>query len=142
MSIPGIADASERAVEAAQSASLSSSALGGMGEDAFLQLMVAQLKYQNPMQPSDPSAMMEQTSMFTQVEAMRDVLEMQQQLIGFQEVVLASSLVGKGVTADTASGQVSGTVDGVRFTDEGPLLQVGDREIPLGDTRQVGVADA
>jgi len=32
-------------------------ALGGLGSDGFLKLMVAQLQYQNPMAPSDPSAM-------------------------------------------------------------------------------------
>ena len=38
------------------------------GKDMFLKLLVAQLKYQNPMEPVDSSQFMAQTAQFTMVE--------------------------------------------------------------------------
>jgi len=37
-------------------------------KDTFLKLLVAQLKYQNPMEPVDSSQFMAQTAQFTMVE--------------------------------------------------------------------------
>lgn len=130
--IPGTDPVSAAAAAAPQSAS---QAMGGLDSDAFLQLMVAQLRYQNPMSPSDPTAMLQQTAQFTQVETMQKLLTTQQQLMGFQEVVLASSFVGREVTAETADGAVTGTVDGVAFTEAGPVLQIGDRDVLLDEAR-------
>ena len=39
-----------------------------MGKDTFLKLLVAQLKYQNPLEPTDSAAFMAQTAQFTVVE--------------------------------------------------------------------------
>jgi flagellar basal-body rod modification protein FlgD len=115
-----------------------SSGVGALDSDAFLRLMVAQLKYQNPMQPSDPSAFMQQTAAFTQVETLQKIAATQQQLKGLDEVVLATTMVGQQVTADTDRGQVSGVVSGVTFTDQGALLQVGPDRIPVTQVRALG----
>jgi len=106
--------------------------LGGLGSDAFLNLLVAQLRYQNPMAPSDPSAMLQQTAAFTQVETMQRLAATQQQLLGLQRATVAADMVGKEVTAQATGGaQVTGVVDGVRFTGTGPVLLLGDREVPV-----------
>jgi flagellar basal-body rod modification protein FlgD len=41
---------------------------GEMGKDAFLQLLVAQLKYQDPSTPADSREFLAQTAQFTMVE--------------------------------------------------------------------------
>lgn len=108
-------------------------ALGQLGSDAFLQLLVAQLKYQNPMNPSDSTAMLEQTAMFTTVETLQSIAEMNQTLMGFQEVTMALGVVGKHIEGLSLDGyQIEGNVDSVRFTADGPflLLDTGD-EMPM-----------
>ena len=108
-------------------------ALGQLGSDAFLQLLVAQLKYQNPMNPSDSTAMLEQTAMFTTVETLQSIAEMNQTLMGFQEVTMALGVVGKRIEALNLDGmQVEGNVESVRFTADGPFLSLdtGD-EVPM-----------
>lgn len=106
--------------------------LGSLGGEAFLNLLVAQLRYQNPMAPSDPSAMLQQTAAFTQVETMQRLAAAQQQLLGLQRATVAADMVGKEVTAQAADGaQITGVVDGVRFTGTGPVLLLGDREVPV-----------
>jgi len=116
----------------AQAAS-TESALGQLGSDAFLQLLVAQLKYQNPMNPSDSSAMLEQTALFTTVETLQSIAEMNQTLMGFQEVTMALGVVGKHITALSMDGtQVDGNVESVRFTADGPFLNLDSgEEIPM-----------
>ncbi len=108
-------------------------ALGQLGSDAFLQLLVAQLKYQNPMNPSDSTAMLEQTAMFTTVETLQSIAEMNQTLMGFQEVTMALGVVGKHIEALSLEGyQIEGNVESVRFTADGPFLNLdtGD-EVPM-----------
>ena len=50
-----------------------------LDENTFLKLLVAQLKYQNPLQPTDPSTFMAQTAQFTQVEKLNQLVQMQTQ---------------------------------------------------------------
>lgn len=107
------------------------SALGGLDSQAFLKLLVAQLRYQNPMSPSDPAAMMQQTAQFTQIETLQQVAAAQNQLLGLSHVTIAADLVGQEVTAAMPGGEVRGTVDGLRFTDQGPVLLIGDDQVPL-----------
>lgn len=119
-------------------AGAAANSLGQLDGDAFLKLLVAQLKYQDPMSPSDGSKMMEQTAQFTQVQTMQQLVEMQQQLMGLQQTAIGSDLIGHRITATTETGaEVAGVVSGLRFTDEGPLLQVGEHEVPLDRARTV-----
>ena len=113
--------------------------LASLGGDAFLKLMVAQLRFQNPLAPSDPSAMLQQTAQFTQVETLQAVAKAQREIAGLQQVALAAQLVGKEVTAVTGDATtVRGVVDSVRFTADGPMLLIGDQEVPLAATSSLG----
>lgn len=115
------------------------SALGGLGSDAFLKLLVAQLRFQNPMAPSDPAAMLQQTAQFTQVETLQQMTSMQQQLLGLSKATMAADMVGKEVTARAPDGkETTGVVDGVRFTESGPLLSIGDAEVPVESVTRFG----
>ncbi len=117
--------------------------LGQLGTDAFLQLLVAQLRYQNPLAPTDGAAMLQQTATFTQVETLKEIAAINQQLIGFQQVTMGLGLVGKEIDAITSDGQpVSGEVESMRFTVDGPFLRLGDgREIPMENVVSVRQAD-
>lgn len=116
-----------------------SSSLGQLDSDAFLQLLVAQMKYQNPLQPTDASAMLEQTAQFTTVETLQAISETNQALLGFQQTTMALSVVGKEVNAFSLDGlPVQGVVDTVRFTADGPFLHLESGiEIPLSNVVEV-----
>jgi flagellar basal-body rod modification protein FlgD len=116
-------------------------ALGQLGSDAFLNLLVAQMRYQNPMAPSDGSAMLQQTAQFTTVETLQAISEANQRLMGFQQITMAMSVVGKRVEAITLDGAtISGTVDTVRFTADGPMLKIGASEVPMDNVLTVSEA--
>lgn len=111
--------------------------LGGMGSDAFLQLLVAQLRYQNPMEPTDGTEFLQQTAQFTQVETLQALADTQQQLMSLTQFSLAVGLSGKTVEAVTPSGTVTGEVSGVRHTADGPELEVGADWVPIGQIIEV-----
>lgn len=131
-------DATTSAAAAAANATPTASALGGLDSDAFLQLMIAQMRYQDPLAPSDPSAMMQQTSVLAQTEMIQQLAQAQQQLLGLQQAAIAQDLVGTEVTAQAADGSsISGTVEAVRFTASGPALVIDGAEVPFQATSEL-----
>jgi flagellar basal-body rod modification protein FlgD len=106
--------------------------LEAMGSDAFLKLFVAQLTNQNPMEPMDATQMMAQTAQFTMVENLQKISTFQQHVLGYTQMNAATSLIGKEVVALDADGnEVTGVVGDVRVTIDGPMLAIGDTELPL-----------
>ncbi len=103
-----------------------------MGKDTFLKLLVAQMKYQNPMSPSDPQQWMAQTAQFTMVEKLTELAEQgaaTNQALGLSA---ATGLVGRTVSwIGEDNTTVSGVVSGALSTIDGVRLQVGDEKIPL-----------
>lgn len=97
-------------------------ALGAMDSDMFLKLLVSQMKYQNPMSPSDPTAMLAQVAQYAQVEALNKMTTLQASGNALTEAQTATDLIGKTVTASDAKGDISGKVTAARFTDTGPIL--------------------
>jgi flagellar basal-body rod modification protein FlgD len=123
---------------AASAPQASAAGLGGLDGSAFLKLLVAQLRYQNPMSPSDPSAMLQQTASFTQVETLQALARAQQQILGLQQTAMAADLIGKAVSARAVDGsELRGTVEAVRFNQTGPVLLVGGTEIPLNGALEI-----
>ncbi|MCU1365073.1 MAG: hypothetical protein JWL72_2156 [Ilumatobacteraceae bacterium] len=95
---------------------------GGMGPDAFLKLLVAQLRYQNPMNPSDPTAMMGQVAQYAQVESLKKMQQGQATEQSLSEAKMATEMVGRTITATDGSATETGRVMSARFTPTGPIL--------------------
>lgn len=124
--------------EQSAAAAQSGTAVGRLDSDAFLQLLVAQMRFQNPMEPTDGTAMLQQTAQFTTVETLQSISELQTQLARMQQVSLAVDVVGKEVTAfDVAGSPITGTVDGVRFTADGAMLQIDGSEVLMDNVVSV-----
>lgn len=106
----------------------------GNSEDKqmFLDLLVAQLRYQDPSNPADSSEFLAQSAQFTALEKMQDVADQTALVLGAQMAFGASSLVGRTVTYTGADGkEVTGSVSGVTFDAAGPVLDVGGTDVPL-----------
>ena len=114
------------------------SGLDAMDGEAFLRLFVAQLTNQNPMEPMDATQMMQQTAQFTMVESLEKISTYQQHVMGYSQMAMATTLVGKSIVGIGADGQqVTGVVGDVRVTADGPLLDLGDVELPLANLIRV-----
>ena len=113
-------------------------AQGNQDQDMFLQLLVAQLRYQDPMNPADTTQFLSQNAQFTALEKMQDVADQTAQLLAAQVAFGASGLVGRDITWSTPEGEtLSGTVDSVTFGPEGPVLGADGSEIPLAIVQSV-----
>jgi flagellar basal-body rod modification protein FlgD len=109
-----------------------SSASSQLDQETFLKLMVAQLRNQDPMNPTDSAEFLAQTAQFTSLEKLEVVADQSAQAFAAQMAFGASSLVGRTVTyTDSEGAEVTGTVSSVRFGSAGPLLGVGDAEVAL-----------
>ena len=118
------------------------SGLGSLDSDVFLQLMVAQLRYQNPMEPTDATAMMEQTAQFTTVETLQAIAETQRQIINMSQLNTAMDMVGKQVEAiDSFGAPTEGVVQGIKFTIDGVVLELEHTNVALTDVLSVNVVE-
>jgi flagellar basal-body rod modification protein FlgD len=109
-----------------------------LGQDAFLKLLVAQLKYQDPTNPSDGAQFMAQTAQFTQVEKLSQLAEEQKSLVAAQLQLSASNLVGRTVTYPGPDGvDVTGVVQSATFGGSSPTLRVGNTDVPLSSVKEV-----
>jgi flagellar basal-body rod modification protein FlgD len=100
-----------------------------LDSDAFLKLLVAQLKYQDPSKPTDSNEMMAQSAQFTMVQRLEDMAKSTASTLGIEQGMAASSLVGKSVSwLDTDGTTRTGTVSSASFggaTGGEPVLKVG-----------------
>ena len=109
-----------------------STGLGELGTDMFLQLLIAQLQNQNPLEPMDGSALMQQTSTLANVEAIQSVAQLQAHIVGLSQFGNATNMIGKIVQAeDPVLGLIEGLVTGVRVSENGPVLRIGSRDVSI-----------
>jgi flagellar basal-body rod modification protein FlgD len=107
-------------------------------KDMFLQLLVAQMRYQDPMNPTDSGEFLAQSAQFTALEKMQDVADQTAHLLSAQMAFGASGLIGKQVTwLDEDGASRSGSVSGVTFGADGPELDVGGTTLPLASVQSV-----
>jgi flagellar basal-body rod modification protein FlgD len=98
---------------------------GQLDQNAFLKLMIAQLKNQDPTKPQDPSEFMSQLAQFSQVTSTQNMESSIQSLTDSMrstQLINGTSLVGHDIlakaTTDTidAGGTVTGAVDAPKGT--------------------------
>jgi flagellar basal-body rod modification protein FlgD len=108
---------------------------------AFLQLLVAQLQYQDPSNPVDTSSFMQQTATLSQVQTMSSMASTLTSLAGAQQAQAATELIGKSVTyADGTGIQHTGVVTSAALLSSGATVHVDGADVPL--TRVMGVSAA
>jgi flagellar basal-body rod modification protein FlgD len=111
---------------------------------AFLQLLVAQLQYQDPTNPVDTSTFMNQTAMLSQVQSMNAMSATLTSLVADQQAQAATNLIGKKVTyADSSGIQQTGLVTAVTLGTSGAVLHLGDTvTVPLSGVLEVTAPSA
>lgn len=93
------------------SSSSSTAATPTVNYNEFLQLLIAELKNQDPTQPSDPTQYMSQLASFSQVEQQVQTNTSLSAMLTSSSLSQADSVIGKSVTS--ADGSTSGTIASV-----------------------------
>lgn len=107
-------------------------------KEMFLQLLVAQMRYQDPLNPTDSGQFLAQSAQFTALEKMQEVADQTAALLAAQVSFGASGLVGREITWTTPEGsERTGIVDSVSFGPEGPVLKADGSDITLASVQSV-----
>lgn len=106
-----------------------------MGKDDFLQLLVAQMKYQDPLEPTSNTEYIAQYATFSQVEQMQNMSQN-------MDLSRASTLVGKTVQVTTTMENgtdktIMGKVDYVKFENGKALVSIDEELYPLDEVSYV-----
>ena len=113
--------ATPSAAATASTASTAASSTAGatLNYNDFLQLLIAQLKNQDPTQPTDSTQFMSQLATFSEVEQTANSNSKLDSLLTSSALAQADTVIGHTVTS--ADGQTSGEVVSVKITANGPL---------------------
>lgn len=94
-----------------------------LGKDAFMQLLVAQIKNQDPLNPTDSSASIAQMAQFSSLEQMQNLNTTMTNIYNYQTtntLVSNAALIGKTVTAlDSDGNTVTGKINAVGLSNDG-----------------------
>ena len=97
---------------------------------AFLKLLVAQMKNQDPTSPMESTDYFAQLATFSQVEQSVQINNRLDQILQASVLSQAGSIIGRTVT--TADGEISGTVAEVRMFSDGIIAVLeGGEEVPI-----------
>ena len=121
--------------------------------NAFLKLLMAQLQYQDPLDPVDNSEFLNQQAMFTQVEELQNIGDALEDWSSdssqASSIMQASSLIGKEVTYanpnydkndENSEEYITGKVTSANFYTDATTLVVDGEEILLGLVASVSEA--
>jgi len=123
---------------------------GTLGKDAFLQLLVTQMKNQNPLDPQDNTQFVAQLAQFSSLESMQNLTTTVDSIATSyksSQALQASSLVGRSViidasstTVDTAKGMTGSIV--VPGSSSMTSVKIYDAQSNLVDTVDLGAQKA
>ena len=108
----------------------------GYDKDSFLKILVAQMKYQDPMEPTSNTEYISQYATFTQVEQMNN-------MANAMSLSRASEMVGKTVTITQTNpetgtkSEVQGVVDFVTYSGNKAFLNINGTNYNVDDVTQV-----
>lgn len=113
-----------------------------LGTDTFLQLLVTQMRYQDPFSGGqDMGEFMNQVAQFTMLERVIKLQQTLEDYVASQAPVKALTLLNKTVEVMDENGEVRrGEASKVRFEGGIPLIRVNDKEYYLQDIISVETA--
>jgi flagellar basal-body rod modification protein FlgD len=107
-----------------------------LGKDDFLNLLVTQMRYQDPLEPMSNTESIAQLAQFSALEQMTNIATAQNQASAFS--LIGKFVAGNRYLASTGLNEtISGMVDSVRVNGSEVLLRIGDVEIPLSGVTHV-----
>ena len=110
-----------------------------MEKEAFLKLLVTQLRHQDPTRPMEDKEFVSQMAQYSSLEQMRNLNNEMKNLIQSSSSSQAFNLLGKEVDAiiPETKTRIRGEVSSVFFQEGQIMLRVGNTAIGLGDIEAV-----
>lgn len=93
-------------------------------QEDFLQVLLAQLRYQDPLKPMDNSEFIAQFAQLTSLEQTQQMNQKLDVLLGLASASQAIELLGRTVEAGRDFGRVIGEVTTISYSGGNPLLTI------------------
>lgn len=103
----------------------------GPGKNEFLQLLVTQLRHQDPLKPLEDKEFIAQLAQFNTLEQMQQMNKSIEAFTATQDVMAAAGLLGKTVEYKVDQATLMGIVSRVSWATGTPKLTIGDKEVDL-----------
>lgn len=115
-----------------------SSSMDGLGQDAFMTLLLAQMKNQDPLKPMEDQDFIAQLAQFNSLSQLTELNNTMKEFIAAQSLTQGSALIGKTVTGLASDGStVTGLVSSLRLSGGQVTLEVDGVELPLDSVKSV-----
>ncbi|HOO57551.1 MAG TPA: flagellar hook capping FlgD N-terminal domain-containing protein [bacterium] len=119
---------------ATQLGSASTTSNDTLGKDAFLNLLVAEMKYQDPLDPMQNEDFIAELAQFNSLEQMMQLNDSFEQMLIMQNLTQANTFIGLEVSwFDSEGNAQSGVVDAVEVISSEPMLIVGNEIVSTSD---------
>ncbi|MCL2669799.1 MAG: hypothetical protein FWE89_03850 [Syntrophaceae bacterium] len=132
--------------KASSTASTSSSSTSTLGKDEFLKLLVAQLKNQDPLNPTDSTTFTSQLAEFSSLEQLTNLntelknQSLNQMTLGYAQ---SASMIGKEVLVEWSDGPRTGIVTAVHYQGNEIWATIDDQiKVPLSAISEVRQPEA
>lgn len=140
MQVNGVSNVNQ--VSAGGAANLARATGNGLDSDQFMQILLAQMTHQNPLEPMDNAEMLTQFSQLNSLQELREIRAGMDQLAASNQVIYLASLIGKSVRANRPDGKVlEGVVEEVVTEKGNPQLRIGNEKASLDDVIEVKAED-
>jgi flagellar basal-body rod modification protein FlgD len=122
--------------------STTGSGIAGLSTVDFLNLLITQLKNQDPLNPTSSDSFLTETSQLANVQGISQLNQNLTQMLSFQQLTQGADLIGKKVTYVTSGskGTQTGVVSGVSVANGQAQLTVGSATVPLSQVQSVTAA--
>lgn len=123
---------------ASNTASVAGKTSTSLDSNQFMQILMAQLTHQNPLEPMDSNEMMNQFSQLNSLQELRDIHTAMDKVSVSNQTTYLASLIGKTIKANRSDGKIlEGVVDGVLADKDNPQIRIGNELVDLADVIEI-----
>lgn len=116
----------------------SSLSAAGINQDQFLQLLVTQLRHQDPLNPTDGSQFAAQLAQFSTLDQLQQLNGHFSDMLSLQQLSGGSSLIGRKVRYKPGAGaEIQGVVSSLGVANGKVQLLINGSQVPLAQVTGV-----
>jgi flagellar basal-body rod modification protein FlgD len=133
----GIAQAAATGPSSAQTNSFAN-----LSSEEFFKVMLTELQNQDPLEPTDTSAMLEQLSAIRNIESQVKLQAQLEEMVASNQIAIAGGLIGKVVEGrDENLNFASGKVNSIRIVGDDVMLELENgRRVPMANLLNIEAA--
>ena len=110
----------------------------GLGKDAFMKMLLVQIRNQNPLDPMGNTEFIAQLAQFSSLEAMQNLQKTMTEQAAVSNLSAGAALIGREIKIYGPDGDdLFGTVDGIEQIDGKVFLRVGETLVKMSEVLEV-----